>query len=141
MLNRDYVAFIQSLNDNRVRYLVVGGYAAILHGYPRRPKNLDIWIEASPENARRMMEAIAQLGKSPLGFTEADFKTKDQIIQIEFSTGRRAIINTLNGIEFGACFETRIQKKSGPILVEVIALEHLRIDKSNLWTVTGLGRT
>jgi hypothetical protein len=35
MLNPDLKEFIQSLNDNQVRYLVVGGYAVALHGYPR----------------------------------------------------------------------------------------------------------
>jgi hypothetical protein len=35
VLNQDFKEFIQSLNDNRVRYLVVGGYAVALHGHPR----------------------------------------------------------------------------------------------------------
>jgi hypothetical protein len=35
MLNQDFKEFIRSLNDNRVRYLVIGGYAVAWHGYPR----------------------------------------------------------------------------------------------------------
>lgn len=35
MLNQDFREFIASLNDNAVRYLVVGGYAVTLHGHPR----------------------------------------------------------------------------------------------------------
>jgi len=34
-----------SLNDNEVRYLVVGGYAVALHGYPRYTKNMDVWVD------------------------------------------------------------------------------------------------
>ncbi|MEQ8469259.1 hypothetical protein [Coleofasciculus sp. E1-EBD-02] len=45
MLNQDFKEFIQSLNDNQVRYLVIGGYAVALHGYPRYTKDIDIWIE------------------------------------------------------------------------------------------------
>lgn len=45
MLNQDFKEFIQLLNDNQVRYLIVGGYAVALHGYPRYTKNIDIWIE------------------------------------------------------------------------------------------------
>lgn len=48
MLNRDFKEFIQSLNDNGVRYLVylvVGGYAVALYGYPRYTKDIDIWVE------------------------------------------------------------------------------------------------
>lgn len=140
MLNRDFKTFIQSLNDHQVRYLVVGGYAATIHGYPRRPKNLDIWIEASPENDRRMIKAIEQSGVSSYGFTRMEFTTEDRIIIVPFSAERRVVINTLNEIEFGACFETRAQKIVDNITIEVISLEHLRINKSNLWTITGMGR-
>ena len=45
MLNQDFKEFIGSLNDNGVRYLVVGGYAVALHGYPRYTKDMDIWVE------------------------------------------------------------------------------------------------
>jgi hypothetical protein len=45
VLNQDFREFIQSLNANKVRYLVVGGYAVALHGYPRYTKDLDVWIE------------------------------------------------------------------------------------------------
>jgi predicted nucleotidyltransferase len=43
-MNQDFREFIQSLNDNQVRYLVIGGYAVSFHGYPRYTKDLDIWI-------------------------------------------------------------------------------------------------
>jgi hypothetical protein len=41
VLNRDFREFIQSLNDKKVRYLVVGGYAVAFHGHPRYTKDLD----------------------------------------------------------------------------------------------------
>ena len=40
-MNQDFKEFIQSLNDNVVRYLVVGGYAVAFHGYPRYTKDLE----------------------------------------------------------------------------------------------------
>jgi hypothetical protein len=51
MLNQDFKEFIQLLNDNQVHYLVVGGYAVALHGYPRYTKDNDIWIELAQENS------------------------------------------------------------------------------------------
>jgi len=39
------------------RYLVIGGYAVALHGYPRYTKDMDVWIEMSPENAANMVKA------------------------------------------------------------------------------------
>ncbi|NMC13149.1 MAG: hypothetical protein GYA34_09735 [Chloroflexi bacterium] len=140
MFNRNFRLFIQFLNENQVRYLVVGSYAATLHGFPRRLKNLEIWVEASPGNARRMAAVIEKLGLVSLSLEESDFQLEDRIIQIDFSPKCRAILNTLNEIEFGACFEKRVQKKADEMTVDVIPLEHLRINKSNLWVVTGLGR-
>jgi hypothetical protein len=46
VLNQDFKEFIQLLNENDVRYLVVGGYAVALHGHPRYTKDIDIWIES-----------------------------------------------------------------------------------------------
>ncbi len=49
MISRDFRDFIELLQANRVRYLVVGGYAVAVHGYPRYTKGLDIWIERSAD--------------------------------------------------------------------------------------------
>ena len=51
MLSKDFNEFIELLNENRVKYLVVGGYAVALHGHRRYTKDLDVWIELSPDNA------------------------------------------------------------------------------------------
>lgn len=44
ILNEDFREFFDSLNANEVRYLVVGGYAVAVHGCPRYPKDIDIWV-------------------------------------------------------------------------------------------------
>ncbi len=62
MLNQDFKEFIQSLNDNGVRYLVVGGYAVALHGYPRYTKDIDVWVEMTVENASGLLKALNQFG-------------------------------------------------------------------------------
>ena len=62
MLNQDFKEFIESLNANHVRYLVVGGYAVAFHGHPRYTKDIDIWIERSPENAAQVVRALDQFG-------------------------------------------------------------------------------
>ena len=67
MLNQDFKEFIQSLNDNEVRYPVVGGYAVALHGYPRYTKDMDIWVEMSSDNAAKILKALDQFGFGSLG--------------------------------------------------------------------------
>ena len=62
MLNQDFKEFIRLLNDNQVRYLVVGGYAVALHGYPRYTKDIDLWVEMVPENASKIIQTLDQFG-------------------------------------------------------------------------------
>src|SRR5205085_10563797 len=50
------------LNDNDVRYLVVGGYAVALHGYPRYTKDIAIWVESSQDNAVKLLKALEEFG-------------------------------------------------------------------------------
>ena len=59
MLNRLKDVFA-SLQNHEVRYLVIGGIAAVLYGVPRATFDLDILIEASPENARNLLAALRE---------------------------------------------------------------------------------
>jgi hypothetical protein len=86
VFNQDFKEFIKSLNDNKVRYLIVGGYAVALHGYPRYTNDLDIWIELYPENAVKMIKALDQFGFGSLGLQVEDFLEIDQIIQLRVSS-------------------------------------------------------
>lgn len=83
-LSRDLKEFVESLNANDVRYLVVGGYAVALHGYPRLTKDLDIWLWLDAENASRIVKALADFGFDSLGLHATDFLVPDQIIQLGY---------------------------------------------------------
>ena len=82
MLNPDFKEFLQSLNDNKVRYMVAGGYAVALHGYPRYTKDLDIWIEPKPKNAEKLIIALENFGFASLELRAEDFLEADTIIQL-----------------------------------------------------------
>ncbi len=104
MLNEDFKEFIQSLNDNQVRYLVVGGYAVALHGYPRYTEGIDIWIELSPANAGRIIRALEQFSFGALGFRDQDFLEAETIIQLGYPPRRIDLLTTLSGVDFEECF-------------------------------------
>ncbi len=67
MLNR-YREIFASLERNQVKYLIIGGIAAVYHGVPRATFDLDILIEATPENASCLLKALeeAQMGTAAL---------------------------------------------------------------------------
>lgn len=64
----------KALADARAEYVVVGGFAVILHGHLRATRDLDLVLGLSPENCRRGLDALASIGLRPrLPVTLADF--------------------------------------------------------------------
>lgn len=129
MLNQDFKEFIKSLNDNDVRYLVIGGYAVAFHGHPRYTKDIDVWIEMSPENAACMIKALEQFGFGSLGLKADDFTTPDQIIQLGYPPSRIDILTTPSGVEFASCYEARVQAVIDGVIVQFIDLDNLKKNK------------
>ncbi len=71
MLNRLRDVF-RSFQRHEVRYIVIGGVASVIHGVPRTTFDLDILIDATPDNARNLLEALldARFGTASLTDTE-----------------------------------------------------------------------
>ena len=129
MLNRDFKEFIQSLNGNQVRYLIVGGYAVAFHGHPRYTKDIDIWIEMTEENSENAIQALEQFGFGSLGLKKEDFLIPDQIIQLGYPPSRIDLINTLSGVDFASCYASRLQIPIDGVQVNFIDLENLKKNK------------
>jgi hypothetical protein len=129
VLNPDFKEFIQSLNDNGARYLIIGGYAVAFHGYPRYTKDLDVWVEMTAENAARVVKALNEFGFASLGLKEADFLVSDQIIQLGYPPHRIDIFTTLPGVEFSTCYPSHVTTDIEGILVNFIDLENLKKNK------------
>ena len=129
MLNQDFKEFIESLNANQVRYLVVGGYAVAVHGHPRYTKDIDIWIEVSPENAARLLRALDQFGFGSLGLTANDFLSDDQIVQLGNPPSRIELFTALPGVEFATCYPVRVEVELDGVRVNFIDLENLKKNK------------
>jgi hypothetical protein len=129
MLNQDFKEFIQLLNDNQVLYLVVGGYAVAIHGYPRYTRDIDIWIEMTKENASHIVETLDQFGFASLGLKESDFLVEDQIIQLGYAPNRIDILTTLPGVNFAECHKKRLLVEIDGVKVNFIDLDNLRKNK------------
>ena len=128
MLSRDFKEFTESLNENDVRYLVVGGYAVALHGHPRYTKDLDVWIGFERENLSKLIEALDDFGFGSLGLSIADFEP-DQIVQLGYPPNRIDILVSLEGVDFDTCYESRVQVDIDGVIVNFIDLDSLRKNK------------
>lgn len=129
VLNPDFKDFIESLNANGVRYLIVGGYAVALHGHPRYTQDMDVWIQLDEENAARMIRALAAFGFGSLELAEEDFLVPDQIIQLGYAPIRIDILTTLPGVEFETCYASRVEVRLDELPVNFIDLENLKQNK------------
>ncbi len=55
----------RALNRDEVRYLLIGGYASVIHGVPRTTVDIDIAVDPDPDNVRRALESLRQVGLVP----------------------------------------------------------------------------
>ena len=129
VLSQDFKEFVQSLNANSVRYLVIGGYAVAFHGHPRYTKDLDVWVELKPDNAARIVKALEQFGFGSLGLKTEDFLVPDQIIQLGYPPNRIDLLTTLEGVDFETCYTSKVQVTIDEIAVDFMDLANLKKNK------------
>jgi predicted nucleotidyltransferase len=66
---------LRSLNEAGVRYVLIGAVAFPVHGYARSTQDVDVFVEASEENARRVLEALRRFGYDVSDLTVSDLQT------------------------------------------------------------------
>ena len=106
-MNSDFKELLTILNECRVNYLVVGGYAFIHYAEPRYTKDIDLWIEPSLDNAKRLRDALVRFGAWVDGMTLEHFSTERTMFQIGLPPCRVDFLTSIPGLEFGPCFAAR----------------------------------
>ena len=102
LLNEDYLDFIQALNQHEVEYLIVGGYAVILHGYPRTTGDLDVWVHKTEKNYGRLVGAMSDFGMPLFDMTEENFLHNPRLDVFTFGRPPVSIeiLNQVKGLQF-----------------------------------------
>ncbi|MCX5779036.1 MAG: hypothetical protein NTU66_07475 [Elusimicrobia bacterium] len=125
MLNEDYKEMLRILLDNKVKFLIVGAYALGVYGYPRATGDVDIWVEPTLDNSRKLYKSLKQFGAPLSNITRSIFSEEGLIFQIGVAPRRIDIITSIDGVTFKHAFHTK----------EEIEIEHLKIpflSKTNL---------
>jgi len=125
ILDQDFEDFVALLNKHDVIYMVVGGYALAFHGKPRHTGDLDIWIEATAENAQKLVNVIAAFGMSSLGLTQHDFLENGVVTQIGYPPLRIDILNEIDGVSFIEAFPNKLIIDVDGLPVNYIGLDDL----------------
>lgn len=129
MLNPDFSAFVRSLDAEAVRYLVVDGYAVVFHGHPRYTKDFDVWVDATADNAVRLVAALDACGFGALGLRPEDFVEPDTVIQLGYPPARIDILTSIPGVTFGDCHARRVVAVVDGLAVPFIDLDDLIVNK------------
>jgi hypothetical protein len=119
-MNQDFVDLLRAFIAADVRFLIVGAYALALHGRPRATGDLDVWIDATPENAARVMRALAAFGAPLTDISVEDFSREGVTYQIGVPPGRIDILTTLTAISFADAWPDRMRRPFGEIEVDFI---------------------
>ena len=127
IFNQDFREFIEALNAHKVEYILVGGYAVILHGYLRTTGDLDIWLNRTEDNYLKFIKAGNSFGQPTAQFTLSNFLSNFDIDVFSFGKPPMAIdiMLEVKGLNFKECFEkSQFQDVEG-LSVNVIWLPHL----------------
>lgn len=106
-LERDFTDFLELCNKYNVLYLVIGGYAVSIHGYPRSTKDLDVCIKISEENSVKMVEIMKEFGFGSLKLEKEDFLKNDFITQLGHEPVRIDVLNDMVGVNFDEAWNNR----------------------------------
>jgi len=106
MLNRLQDVF-RSLQRHEVRYVVIGGISAILHGIPRVTFDLDILIEPTPENTRRLLDALLEAELGTAALTSVDDLLANEITVFQDRV-RIDVLTSTPGITFTRAWKNRL---------------------------------
>ncbi|MFN0103698.1 MAG: nucleotidyltransferase [Bryobacteraceae bacterium] len=127
--NSNFSELLSLFEELGVRYLVVGGYALMNYTEPRYTKDIDLWIQATPENGARVFQALLRFGAPLAGIVADDFSTPGLIYQMGRPPIRVDVLTSLSGVEFLSCWERRATGRFGSRDVYVISIDDLIVNK------------
>lgn len=130
MLPNPFKEFIELLEKNEVKYLVVGGYAVAAHGYPRYTGDLDIFVAIGPDQAKRIITTYREFGFTDLGVEETDFLQDDMIVEIGREPLKIQVMTGISGVKFEECYPSRKIIEFSGKEIPFISFDHLILNKS-----------
>lgn len=137
-VEKDYEEFFGLLNRNKVRYCIAGAFAVAFYAKPRYTKDIDILIEPTATNARRILKVLEEFGFGELSLSQQDLTTEGNVIQLGFEPIRIDLLTKLEGFQFTDIWNNRTSGTYGAEKVHFIGLEDLIKNKKQAGRPTDL---
>jgi hypothetical protein len=127
ILYPDFRDFIQALNNNKVDYLLVGGYAVVFHGYSRTTGDMDLWVDCSKANYQKLILAFQDFKMPLFDMTETKFLQKDKFDVFRF--GRKPvaidIMTKMADLDFKDCYKQAQFFDDDGLILPVVHINNL----------------
>jgi hypothetical protein len=138
-LNENFVDFINLLNEHKVKYVLVGGWAVIFEGYSRNTGDMDILIERDGNNANKLLAVIHDFMGSTIGFEKEDFLKEENVIMMGRPPFRIDILTDISGVSFKEAFESSKIYEDEGLKIRCIHINELIRNKKATGRLKDLG--
>lgn len=130
-MNRDFLDFLSALLQADARFLVVGAHAMAAHGVPRATGDLDVWIDASADNADRVWNALIAFGApvGTIGLSKADLTAPERVVQLGVVPQRIDLLTSVTGLAFDEAWTTQQRHRVEELDVPFVGLDALLRNK------------
>ena len=124
-MNPEFVEMLSALSAAGAEFLVVGAHALAAHGVPRATGDLDLWVRGTPENARKVLEALREFGAPLFDLTVEDLSRPGIVFQIGVAPCRIDILTSISGVGFDEAWPRRHEMGLGGVRFGVLGREDL----------------
>jgi len=127
IFNDDFMDFIRQFNRCHVKYVLVGGYSVILHGYSRTTGDMDIWVDRTAENYLKIRRAFLAFGMPMFDMTEDKFLNDDKTDVFTFGRPPSSIdvMTAVKGMDFDECYNNAVFFEEDGLQIRTIHFNNL----------------
>jgi predicted nucleotidyltransferase len=124
-MNQDFKDLLRLFAEQRVEYLIVGGYAVMHHAQPRYTKDLDLWIRPDQDNSQRVAKALGLFGVPLIDVTAEDFAQEGLQFMIGLPPCAVDFLTTVEGLTFEEAWASRVESAIDEIPVFYLSIPDL----------------
>lgn len=124
-LAQDFLDMLESLSLMNCRFIIVGGHAMAAHGYVRATGDIDIFVDATSDNAKKIFLALKKFGAPLQGISQEDFEKPGMTYQIGLPPLRIDFLTEIDGLSFDEAFVSAVATELNGHTIHLISLENL----------------
>ena len=125
----DFKDFLKLLNEHKVDYLLIGGYAVGYYGYVRATADIDFWVRRDPDTANKLVAVLKDFGFAVDKLSPQLFLKEDNIVRLGEPPFRIELMTGITGRSFVDCFDRGSTATIDGVQIKLIGLEDLKQNK------------